>query len=522
MTSLQPPQKSQYHHFIPRFILRNFAHPYQPPNNPQSSTRQRRRKDKNGYRPGEPMLHVIKLAENAVDAVETSVFKTFGITDMYRDFADASNQHRLEEKLSKLESQAASIVIEIRKAFEAGQQDVWITRPRRDTLRKFLFIMKYRSSTFHRRFYHQNMEDYSSDDKQRLLNYMQKKGHKKPVDVWFDNIDTILDLKMDPELKWMKWLMDHIYPDDAKWFIAHAQMYYLALCTPSGQDEEFLLTENAYSIHEGPVTQLMNSHTNELETRAYTEFHMFAVISPKLMIVLRSFILPLAEEDADEEMKAWRETMFRMNANQHLDPQNSCSILEDLPVTKPRNSYSRLVDGRTVPLDGHDGKHRLSDKFCFRFFPISTEHTNRINSILLEESYRSSTIVYKSQLATRRTLETYLILPCEMNGRCCFKIVGYGPDDPKLMFLRKLEQAARILGSNATAVYRAAVLQEKHAVLGRILGDSLPVEPTKFMKLYMKTGWSNSRQKIYSLTTRQVGVRRCSPKTWIRRPECST
>ena len=223
------------------------------------------------------MLHTINLAGTTADVIETPVSKTLGMTDMYRDFADATNQHHLEEKLSKLESRAGGIVNRIRKAFDAGDQDVWITRPDRDILRKFLFIMKYRGSMAHERYFHQSAEGYSSNDRERLLEYMRRKGFKKPVDVWFDNINAMLELKMDPELKWMEWLQEHAYPDDAKWFIAHLQMQYLALCTPSGQGDEFLLLQNAYSIHEGPVSWSIDPITKELVPGYYTELHTFSV-----------------------------------------------------------------------------------------------------------------------------------------------------------------------------------------------------------------------------------------------------
>ena len=205
-------------------------------------------------------------------------------------------------------------------------------------------------------------------------------------------------------------------------------------------------------------------------------------------MVLRSFILPVPEEDADEDVKTWRQTMFQLNAVQHNDPLNVKSILEDLPITKARNSYTKLVNGRTVLLDGEDGTKRSHHKFCFRFFPISTEHTERINCILLEESYSISTIVFKSQLAARKTLENYLSMPCEIDGRCHFKIVAHTSDDPRLMFLRKLEQVAKQLGSNATAIYHVERLKDNFEVLGQMLGDAFPKEPAGSMRLYTKLG----------------------------------
>lgn len=144
------------------------------------------------------MLHAINLAGAAAEVTETSVSRTFGFIDMYRDFANASNQHHLEEQLSRLESRAGEVVSKIRKAFDAGNQEVWITRTDRDILRKFLFIMKYRGSLARKRFYHQRIEDYSANDRESLLQYMREKGYQKPADVWFDNIRAMLELKMDP------------------------------------------------------------------------------------------------------------------------------------------------------------------------------------------------------------------------------------------------------------------------------------------------------------------------------------
>jgi hypothetical protein len=113
----------------------------------------------------------------------------------------------------------------------------------------------------------------------------------------------MMELKMDAKGSWMAALVERIYPDDAKWFIAHTQMMYLALCTPVNKDDEFLLTENAYGIHEGPVSSRIDPKSGGFIATAYTEFHKFAVISPKLIMVLRSFVLPIPEEDLDEEMK---------------------------------------------------------------------------------------------------------------------------------------------------------------------------------------------------------------------------
>jgi hypothetical protein len=480
---------SQYHHFIPRFILRNFTHP------PNQASKGSRSKKKGGHRHNEPMLYTLDLSKPTTEITETSVSRTFGLTDMYRDFKHASNQHYLEEQLSKLESNAGRIIRKIQKGFEAGDADVWLTRPDRDTLRKFLFIMKYRSSRMHKRFYHKDTSEYSENDKEILLPYMRKKGFTKPVDVWFDNIKAMLELKMDPQGKWMNNLLERIYPDDAKWFISHTQMMYLSLCKPSSEDDEFLLTENAYGIHEGPSSFNINENTGELIPGSYTEYHVFAVISPRLIMVLRSFLLPVPEEDFDEEIREYRQTMHRLNYEQHNFPESSESVLADLPITKPRNSYSRIVGGRVVLLEGEDGTRRSDHKFLFRFFPLTTTHVDKINAIMLEQSTRISAIVIKSRAGARKTIESYLKMPLVRT----FKTVSDVPDDPMLLLLKKLEQVVKQLGGDAVAVYRVqrykmsrdekfAKLDEMTETMGHLFEKHLPQQPSEDMQLYIKLG----------------------------------
>jgi Protein of unknown function (DUF4238) len=354
------PEGSQYHHFIPRFILRHFAHPYKPV---AGSKRHRKvpRKD-------DPMLYTIDLAANG-EVVESPVAKSFGLTDMYRDLQHMGNQHDLEKRLAKLECEVGQIIANIRKKHEAGDAQVWMIRKDRDTLRKFLFVMKYRGIRFHRRFQHQTAEEYSADDREVLLKYMAEKGFTRPIDVWFDNIKTILNLKMGPESNWMRELHSKMYPEDAMWAVSHIQDMYMALCTPSNQSDEFLLSENLFNIFEGPHDLWINRQTG-LETQgSYTEFHVFAAITPRLTIVLRSNILPNLEEDQDEETKKEREMWYHTTRAMHTDPSRATSTLEDLPVRKANNSYTRVVGGKRQLLPGEDGSHRAHHKVWFPVLP---------------------------------------------------------------------------------------------------------------------------------------------------------
>ena len=445
--------KSQYHHFIPRFILRNFAHSYEPPDNLSNlSAKQRKKRRKNEYHSDESMLHVISLTEATASFIETSISRTFDLTNMYRDFTHATNQHYLEEQLSRLETRASIVISTIRKTFEAEQREMWISRSNRNVLRKFHFIMKYRGSRAHKRFYHHNAKDYSENDREKLLNHMRKKDFERPVDVWFDNITVMLELKINLNLDWIKKLKNRIYSNDAKWFSAHTQMMYLALCTPSDQ-EEFLLTKNVYVIHERSCSFTMSLNSSKKISGSYIEIHVFAVISLKLIMILRSFLLHILEKDFDEEVKRWRKIMYQINVNMHDQSLKANFMLTDLSVIKARNSYIRLVDGRIFLLDEEDWFHRLYHKFCFHFFLISIEHVIKINCIMLTESYIISKIVFKSKLLIRKTLKYCLSMSCEQIEVYNYKVFSDVSNDPALICLRKLKQAAKLLNSNVIVVY---------------------------------------------------------------------
>ncbi|OBT57412.1 hypothetical protein VE04_02573 [Pseudogymnoascus sp. 24MN13] len=489
-TPIQPSaEPSQYQHFIPRFILKNFSY------KSRKNGGNKRGKCNGRNQRAEDMLHTIELSGPKAKILDTTVARTLGKVDMYRDFAKTENQQGLEKQLADLESLAGRVVAAIRKRLEARNEDVWITRLERDRLRKFLFIMKYRSSNMHKRFCPETFEDYSSDDREELLEYVRGKDFEKPIDVWFDNIKAMLELEMDPGGEWMEKIRKRAYPPDAEWFVHHTQSMYMALCTPSEPEDEFLLTENGYGIHEGPVSGRVDPSTGQFTATSYTEYHVFAVISPRLLIVLRSLILPNPMEDNLQGIREFRQTMYRICASTHTNPNEANSILADLPISKALNSYTKLMGDSLVLLNGEDGTYRADHRFCFQFFPIANCHVNKINGIMLEESHSISTIVFGSRTGARKIFESYLSAPVESG----FKTVSGKPDDSRLIFLRKLEHVAKQMGSNVVAVYRTAIYRtrnktpttdESDEAFARMMELTPPEERGEHMQLYMRLGGS--------------------------------
>jgi len=442
---MSPPQ---YQHFMPQFLIRNFSHPYKP----EGGRKRGKRKNEKGLYYNESVVRTLDLTMDDPVFREVPVKQILGQMNAYEVAENASGRQRsIESMLGKLESQAARVFRKIIKAYEEPQDPhqgtaaVCLTRGERNLLRKFIFLLKYRAFNFHRRFNRDTPEEYMSSDRELMLEYMAEKGYKRPLDVWFDNIQAIIDIEIDVEDEWTKELPKRMYPLDALWFIGDMEGYYTAICTSSDPYNEFILTDASCGIFEGPHTCTENEETGVRESSIHTPLHMFTPVSPKLMIVLRdcSFSDPL--EDANEDIRKWKEQVRQKAEMLHGDQGRG--ILHDLPVAKPSNSYSSIIDGAKLEFHkGHDGKIRMDDKFTLPFFPISTRHINLINGIFLDNSGRCSNVVFDTKSSFAKTLEWYL------TTEDMVKITDGFVEDGQREAVQKLEIASRSLGSTGMTI----------------------------------------------------------------------
>lgn len=422
----------QNHHHIPRFILRKFAPEDQPPAAPAIlpgkgvGKKDKKMNRKKGPRP-DFLVNKVDLDKSIL--TQRPVSTEFSLVDMYRDPGFDDNPYHLEEKLSKLERSASNI---LKKAVEkfAEKSILDLKRIEVDILRKFLFLMKYRNtSTFHR-YNHDYVDKYDADDRERMLKYMESKGFTKPRDVWFDNLRHLLDLKMDVAKSWIATLKTQMYPDDAAMFVLHLTSTFMAFCKPESPEDEYLLTENAYGIFEGPSTIRKNTLNGKEEPIVYIEYHNFAPVSPRLMIILRSHLLsPRSQENAGLLAEAIRFC--------HLDPDRAGSMLQELPISPCDHGYVHSA------IDSTSSFHK-EDKFYFRCFKLSLTHIATINSLLLEEAHATSSIVYHSRESLKRSIENYL--NDETEG---LKYILDSPLDKRRLYLTTLEKILRDLGGTA-------------------------------------------------------------------------
>lgn len=360
-------------------------------------------------RRGEKVLNVVHLSSEEPSILEMPVARWYGLNDMYKDSDDAIKSRKdVEKELSKLEGQAAMILQKIKKAHVDGEAAVSLLRVERNLLRKFFFIMKYRGPGYFKKYCSARAEEYESEDKYSLMAYMADKGFKNPRDVWLRNLRAILEVDMDAVNNWIKLLPDLMFPEDAKMFILHAQASYMAFCTPAEGDDGFILTDNCYNIYEGPTDVEFCATSRTYTEGQYHNYHEFGLVTPKLMIVFRSCLLPETLTDSNPEIRRTRTMLQELTAMQTCNPESAKSILMDLPVAMATNSCTRVVNDRLELIPGQSGAPKARDKFSFKFWKVSTRHVDLINSVFLDNIDDCQSVVFDSKKSFRRSLESYL------------------------------------------------------------------------------------------------------------------
>jgi hypothetical protein len=438
--------RAQYHHFIPQFILKNFAHKYVPPKG-KAKGRPPRKPGQKLFK-GDPALNHVDLTADKPEITESPVKRSLGIPDMYRDTTKpAKQQQMVEEMFSRLESDVSLIYRRIITAFDKGDDGIWLIRDERNLIRKFGFLMKYRGSTFHQRFYHEAGADYEANDRHNLLKYMEENGFSRPLDVWFHNIKSVIEVDMDNDLKWLSELPEKMYPDDARWAIMTMQGMFMSICATPTADCEFILTDHSYSIYEGPTNVGVDQRTGELRDMGWVNFHEFAPMSPRLMIVLRSFLLPDPLEDANPEVKGWRDD-HRQKAVDDFFGKGARSMLHDLGIRKPDNNYTTTIDGRKYQIPSEDGTLRSSHKFFFSFFRISERHVHIINGIFFDNASHCTSLVFNTRDAFLSTLEFYMESTTPFS-----KVATAIPGDRRLVLLKKLAVLMTSMGSTKIPIW---------------------------------------------------------------------
>ena len=128
------------------------------------------------------------------------------------------------------------------------------------------------------------------------------------------------------------------------------------------------MTQNAYSILEGPKSD-----------GPWTNFHIFALVSPNIMTLMLSFLLPSGIQEDEES----RRILLELTQSIYPDLTAAKSCLEDLPIAKARNNYSKFVNAKPEPLPTKMSREKHVLHLCL--FRLEAKHFQKTNAVLLEE-----------------------------------------------------------------------------------------------------------------------------------------
>jgi hypothetical protein len=94
-----------------------------------------------------------------------------------------------------------------------------------------------------------------------------------------------------------------------------------------------------------------------------------------------------------------------------------------------------------------------NDRFYFCIFPISSDHVDKINMILLDEAWPTSLILFKSKRSARSALKHYLSLD-PLSPSHGLKLIIPGTDRLRVTYFQNLSHAVKLLDGNVSAAYR--------------------------------------------------------------------
>jgi len=370
----------------------------------------------------DPYIKYYDLESGVLDF--RKVGRSYGFPDMYKD-VDHERVYHVEEALSRLESDAARIYHRIKKDHESGKYKFSLSRGERNILRKFLFVMRYRSHKFWSK-YTGTIDNYDFNDRDMLVEFLKERSITDLRQVWLLNLEVILRTEIDADKEWLETIGREMFPADANMYVFHMSESYVAFCEPESPEDEFILTDNGFGIFEGPVifdtanfkSTGADGSLPRLQDSPYTEFHKLAPLSPRLILILRSNFLrggPLWEKRREffRQWKAWPE---------------GDSLLQDLPINPPDVRYWLLPGGRSKPV------HTLDDEFTFEIYKVKTKQVHVLNTLMLQEAVRSITWVSDESLV--RSVKAFLGNPSFM----LHVSLGVFPEFTSFMALRYQKQ----------------------------------------------------------------------------------
>jgi len=331
-------------------------------------------------------VHYWDAANDTLDLRPIS--RVYGVQNLYRDCRNTENMNVVEEKLAELERKAADVINELHKALPTNRFSV--TRRPLEDLRKFLFIMYYRLSVIKDTYFDENHPE-NTWTKLWIEKYKETRGFQSSAETWVHMLGYFLDNSHSQLMEHggivLKYVSDDIrkfrtnqVPPDIEHFPAFAYLSncgkYFACIWQAAVGEEFVLTNTGFGLWEG---LMMNEPS----------IHRIYVISPRIVIVLRSNELPHAIQ-------------LQVSISSSL-----MGIEQDRPEVKYHATEHWMGGG----VDQRGSKQADEDVFTFNVKKLTAFETMEVNAVLLENVPEDGSITFASKACMLRTARTFCTLP---------------------------------------------------------------------------------------------------------------
>ncbi|KAL1752445.1 hypothetical protein FB107DRAFT_188893, partial [Schizophyllum commune] len=177
------PPRDQYHHALPRFILRRYQV------GPALTSAERTKALKrNGFIP--EYVRYYDVSPRTLEILIRPIGEVYGVTNLYRDIRNMGNANHIEEKLARLEQKAATTITLIHNSIPDGAFN--ISRAELGNLRRFLFTMHVRHDACSREYFDKGHPG-NARSREFLQAYMAKNGFHTSEELWLYFMNYLLD-----------------------------------------------------------------------------------------------------------------------------------------------------------------------------------------------------------------------------------------------------------------------------------------------------------------------------------------
>ncbi|KAK3842547.1 MAG: hypothetical protein J3R72DRAFT_490350 [Linnemannia gamsii] len=378
---IQSTTQTQFHHYIPRFILKTFAENFSLSNS--EFTMDTSNPDLLWFKRGNPIKRTPKVRPSYdIDVYQveghttnpTNVSRAYGVEDMYRDVTEADCM-KFEKLLAKHECTSATFIRQIWNE----EKDLSLTRAQLGDMKKFLVVMMYRSEYRRSQYFNQS---FSFRLKISVKKHLEHNNISNAQTVWFENLKWIIEASV-----------EDIVMEYGKAAVARAKSgrpasllspYRGPIHAAELEDFGYLMTHTVACIWQaetGSEFILSDAGFGAFEGGPGIWFHNFFVVSPRFAIVLVNRMY-LAERD--KEKPCWT------------------SMFGDKLHVFPETIYKKGHSSKGVNLATHATP---DDVFKYKRIVVPKEDVYKVNGIILDDRHQFFT--YKSKVSMYKSLRYY-------------------------------------------------------------------------------------------------------------------